>query len=335
MPTEKQHKKTLLVVGYSESPQIAYQINYFKNQGGRVIILDHSLNQGCLEALQWRSNNQLSWQDEDISPSSLSGVLVCNRAPEVPIEEDFLQNPDARLNWDEWYLSFCLQKDRSDTLLGLLLTYEQMGLSMINPTSHSLLSCRKPYQLHIMRQAGCPLPETLVSNDPEATRQFILSHKETIVKPAAGGALTLSAQELLKDNRLQQLRKVPAIFQQRIFGDDIRVVVVDGEIISSTIIGVPEGTIDFRGNHSYQHGLTQYKPINLPEAIQRHCINAAQALGLRFTGIDIKRTSEHQFFFLECNSSPIYLDIELKTGHPITAALYESLTQRPLEQVST
>jgi glutathione synthase/RimK-type ligase-like ATP-grasp enzyme len=53
------------------------------------------------------------------------------------------------------------------------------------------------------------------------------------------------------------------------------------------------------------------------------CRAAARRCSLRFAGIDIKRTPEGRHVFLELNSSPIYLDVEWKLGHPISRAIAE------------
>jgi len=62
----------------------------------------------------------------------------------------------------------------------------------------------------------------------------------------------------------------------------------------------------------------------LPGFFPRRC-------GLVFAGIDIKRTPAGEWVFLELNSSPIYLDVEHKLGHPISRAIAELIVgRRPL-----
>ncbi len=50
-----------------------------------------------------------------------------------------------------------------------------------------------------------------------------------------------------------------------------------------------------------------------------------------FAGIDIKRTNAGEFVFLELNSSPIYLDVELKLGHRISQAIAELMVGKKSE----
>ncbi|MNG02542.1 hypothetical protein D3C84_855740 [compost metagenome] len=55
------------------------------------------------------------------------------------------------------------------------------------------------------------------------------------------------------------------------------------------------------------------------------CDHAMKALGLRFSGIDLRLTPEGQFVLIECNSMPAYLDIERKAVAPITDGLIQAL----------
>ncbi|MGB0848131.1 MAG: ATP-grasp domain-containing protein [Thiolinea sp.] len=317
-------KKTIIVVGYARQTQTAHQIQCFLDLGVEVINIDPHGIDGCYGSLCWQGN-QVSWKGHDISPDKIDAVLVCAHAPDYPQQQVFEQNAEQSLNWAEWFQNFGLQRDRSDTLLGLLLAYERAGVKLFNPPSGSLTSRRKPYQISVLQSMQCQMPATLVSNDPETATAFIQANGDCIVKPAAGGSLTLSANELLTTGRLDNLSQAPAIIQQRIYGDDLRVIVVGDKVVSAVAIDVPENTIDFRGDSQYQTGRVSYRAVELPTQVEQQCINAVSALGLKYSGIDIKHTEDDQYYFLECNSSPIYLDVENKMQHKITEHLCRAL----------
>lgn len=313
-------KNKVVIMGYARHGQTAAKIKQLQHLGMDVIVIEPYGQQGCIDALSWQPH-QIHWQDQDISVDKLCGVFADALAPDYPYLQSFEQSPDQRLSWDDWYQCFGQQRDRSDTLLSLLLHYEQCGISMINPVSKSHLSRRKPFQIAMMNAAGCQMPATLVSNDPVQAEQFIRAHGDCIIKPAAGGSLTLAANELLATGQLDQLRQAPAIIQQRIYGTDLRVIVIDDKVCSVASIDVPENTIDFRGDPDYEQGRASYSNVRLPEAIAAQCVAAVRKLGLRYSGIDIKQTPDNQYYFLECNSGPMYLDIEHKLQHTITEAL--------------
>lgn len=317
-------KKQILVVGFPQHTQTAHQINNLTELGVNVICLDPYGSGGRYGELEWQAG-QVYWKGHNISPENTQAVLITAQASEHPYQSAFNEHATQALNWAEWFQCYGLQRDRSDTLLSLLLMYEQLGIPLFNPPSKSMISRRKPYQLSILQQVNCKLPATLVSNNPEAAEQFIDTHGACIIKPAAGGSLTLSANELMEANALENLREAPAIIQQRIYGDDLRIIVIDGQISSVAAVNVPADSIDFRGEPVYQTGAVTYTAATLPHEVHQQCIEATQALGLRFAGIDIKRTDNGDYYFLECNSSPIYLDVERKLGHPITQQLGEAL----------
>lgn len=166
------------------------------------------------------------------------------------------------------------------------------------------------------------VPRTLISNDPDAVVAFQRAVKDVISKPITGGAITRALDEETLDN-LEHLRASPVIFQERIGGDDLRVMLAGDDIVSSVEIRTPEQRLDFRADPVYSGGEATCEEVALPEAVQAKCREAARKCGLVFAGIDIKRAPSGEWVFLEINSSPIYLDVELKLGHPISRAITE------------
>lgn len=318
------NNKRVLVVGWQQQTQTAHQIHYLRQQGADVVVLEPYTAQKPYPHLSWQAQ-QVRWQGIDISPEQIAAVLVSAQTPGIPVEAAFKSQTDARLDWEQWFQQYGLQRDRSDTLLSLLLMYEAMEIPMFNPVGRSLISRRKPYQLRLLQSVGCDIPPTLITNDAAHAQQFIENYDDCIMKPAAGGSLTLSANELLATGVLSKLEVAPAILQQRIYGEDLRVMLVDGVVVSCVSVGVPKGLLDFRADSTYQRGGIHYRNVELPLEIQLQCSKAAHALGLRFAGIDLKLTAEGKFYMLECNSSPIYLDVEHKLQHPITQRLGNAL----------
>lgn len=315
--------KKIIVMGYPSVTQTAHQIKLLQQAGVEVINIDPYQDDGIYGSIVWH-NDQIIWNETDISPQHIKAVLAPALTPDFPQQEVFDQANNQALNWEDWFRASCSQRDRSDTLLGLLLMYEKAGIPVYNPASSSTTSRRKPYQLSVLRKTACPLPETLVTNDYIAAKAFIKKHQDIILKPASGGALTLTPEKI-NDDILRKVREVPAIFQQRIRGDDIRVVVVNDKVVSVAKINVPDDTLDFRGDSQYQQGKISYTEVTLPDETIQLCKQLTKNLGLRIGGIDLKQTANNEYYFLECNSSPIYLDVEYKLGHPITQSICDAL----------
>lgn len=249
-------------------------------------------------------------------------------SPHPPV----IRQEGERVLHAQWFPRYMQARERSGFLLALLLSLEHAGVHVVNPPQAGAAMQFKPFQLDVLRRLGAPLPRTLISNDPDQIRAFHAEEQarqgEVIFKPLLGGAITrlLDGEVLAK---LDYVRAAPVIFQQRIQGDDIRVMLAGQDIVSAVAIRTPEAHLDFRDDPVYSSGQARYEPVVLPARIRDLCCAAAQACGLRFAGIDIKRTAEDDWVFLELNSSPIYMDVERKLGHPISAALAELLIAAP------
>jgi glutathione synthase/RimK-type ligase-like ATP-grasp enzyme len=173
----------------------------------------------------------------------------------------------------------------------------------------------KTHQLQLMAQAGLRIPKTLVTNDSEAVRQFYEAlSQQVIYKPVSGGAHTqkLKAEDLT-DERLSELRKSPVQFQEYIPGVDTRVYVVGNDVFAAEI---QAGTLDFRDDPA-----APIVPVELPERIAEQCHTVSRLMDYVFTGIDLRRTPDGAFVFIEANPSPMFMHFESITGYPISERL--------------
>lgn len=184
----------------------------------------------------------------------------------------------------------------------------------------------KPFQLDALRSMGAKVPRTLLSNDPARIRKFHAEVKDVVFKPVMGGALARSLDEQALAE-LDLVKTSPVVFQERVPGDDLRVTLVGDRIVSAVSIEPLERTLDYRASPGYAAGDTHYREVSIPPAIEDFCRRAARACHLVFSGIDIKKSGE-DYVFLELNSSPVYHEVEQKTGHAIS----DELTRYVIEQ---
>lgn len=242
-------------------------------------------------------------------------------APYAP----YMEKDDALLLYEDWFHRYMQSRERASFFLAWLLKLQDEGAVIVNPPHAASVLQYKPFQLHALRRVGAQVPRTLISNDPAQVRAFHQEVKDVIYKPVMGGALTrrLDAEAL---ERLEGITQSPVIFQSCAPGDDLRVMLVGDEIVSCVAIVTPEPHLDFRGDPVYSGGAASYREVSLPPHVIEQCRKAARLCGLRFAGIDIKHQGE-DYVFLELNSSPIYLDVEVKLGHPISAAIARYLVE--------
>jgi glutathione synthase/RimK-type ligase-like ATP-grasp enzyme len=236
-----------------------------------------------------------------------------------------LERDDELVLYEDWYVRYMQSREHSSVFLAWLLQLQHRGALLVNPPQAASVLQLKPFQLEALRSVGAAVPRTLISNDPERVRAFHAQVKDVIYKPVMGGALTRRLDEEALEG-LEALTGSPVIFQERAPGDDLRVMLVGEEIVSSVAIVTPEQHLDFRADPTYSSGEARYREVKLPAAVEEQCRKAARLCGLHFAGIDIKHQGD-RYVFLELNSSPLYYDVEHKLGHPITAALARYLVE--------
>ena len=71
----------------------------------------------------------------------------------------------------------------------------------------------------------------------------------------------------------------------------------------------------------YRYGLSEIEPAELPGDVEKMCIKITKGLGLKFSGIDLRKSSSGKWYCFEVNPSPAYSYFQLKSGVPISNAL--------------
>ncbi|MDC0716739.1 ATP-grasp domain-containing protein [Nannocystis bainbridge] len=218
---------------------------------------------------------------------------------------------------EDWRRTTLAFRERSTLLSAILLRWEALGAAFYNPTgtAHNIT---KPYQIALLQAAGLPVPATLWTNDPAAVRRFCDLHGDVVYKPVAGGAATrkVEAKDLV-DERLDKLQAAPVCFQELLPGDDVRVYVIDGAVVCA--LRIVTDAIDFRQNEQ------RIEPIALDDAVARECVRAAEIIGLRYTGMDIKADRHGRSRILELNPSAMFLGFEARAGVDIRGPLCDAL----------
>ena len=175
----------------------------------------------------------------------------------------------------------------------------------------------KPFQGQIVRRHGFDIPETLISNDPDAVRAFHASHGPLIYKSISGVRSIVAELDVTDRDRLERIRWCPVQFQQRVAGTDIRVHVV-GEDVHATEIA--SDGVDYR-YASQRGGRTDLSAITLPGDVAERCVAMTAAMGLSLSGIDLRRALDGRYYCFEVNPSPAFSYYELDTGQPIAASI--------------
>lgn len=245
------------------------------------------------------------------------------RSTPLPLPFLPLQDDPGPVDVHRLRRAYAAGRERRSLAASFVVSLERSGAVLVNPPSAHAQHFLKLEQLQRLREAGVPVPRTLATNDPVAVREFAESVWPMVYKPLAGGALCRRmTQEDLQDARLNRLAAAPVMFQEEIPGCNIRVYVVGGAVVSS--YEIVSGDLDYRGSE------TSVQLVKLGGPEQTASVRAAAACGMDFTGIDIRRRPDGSFALLECNPSPMFANIERRTGGmPVTRALADFLLGIP------
>jgi glutathione synthase/RimK-type ligase-like ATP-grasp enzyme len=123
-------------------------------------------------------------------------------------------------------------------------------------------------------------------------------------------------------DELESVRFAPVIFQEYVDGVDLRVTVVGHKIFAAEIDArKTRYPVDMR----MVVGDASVRPTKLPSKIEKLLMKLQRRLGLYYGAIDIRRTLQGEYFFLEVNPAGQWLFVEQRTGLPISQAVADLL----------
>lgn len=200
----------------------------------------------------------------------------------------------------------------------LIRWYELAPARVVNRTAPMGSNFSKPYQAQLIRQHGFAIPETLITNDPDAVQEFRARHGRVIYKSISGLRSIVQALEEGDLARLDRIRWCPTQFQEFVEGTNVRVHTIDTQVFATA---VGSEAIDYRYAQSQAGSHAELTSTELSDELAERCLRLSKVLGLAFAGIDLKITPEGRIFCFEVNPSPAYSYYEGNTGQPIAAAV--------------
>lgn len=192
---------------------------------------------------------------------------------------------------------------------------------------------RKVLQLRLAVEVGLEIPDTLVTNDPEAARAFVervgpgrvIRKAFRNIPEAPRSTAVVHASDL---DRLELVRYAPVIFQGFVAAAlDLRVTVVDGECFTAQIRSDADHQVDYR----LGLGTAEVTAHQLPTELEDRLRELMRRLGVSYGAIDLRLTPQGQYVFLEINPGGEYLFASSRTGQPVPEAIAAALTRRDAE----
>jgi hypothetical protein len=183
----------------------------------------------------------------------------------------------------------------------------------------------KHKQAEVAARCGWRVPKTFITNSPGEARA-LASQGELVLKPPAGG--TLARKVDVEVMRAFAAIDCPVAIQEYIPGEDVRVYVIDGEVVAAARIVT--GELDYRRDPNY---MERIHAIDLPEDAQRNAAAVFERLRLVCGSMDLRLTPSGELVFLEVNSGGSFLDLQKVLGAPISEMLANLLVTRASDVV--
>lgn len=190
----------------------------------------------------------------------------------------------------------------------------------------------KPLQLRVAAETGLSVPRTLITNDPDAAKDFADSIGGPLVfKPffhvrgtvhgqtAAVYASIVTADDLPHPD----IATTAHMFQEWVpKAYEVRLTAIGGRVFAAEIHADSDaGRIDWRSDYDSH----TYKVCDPPPEVVAGALRMLDRLGLPYGAFDFVVTPEGKWRFLEVNPNGQYGFIEQATGLPITAAICDYL----------
>lgn len=204
----------------------------------------------------------------------------------------------------------------------------------VNHPSRESDACYKPRQLAVAARCGLAVPQTLVTNDPQAVRRVAERlDGRVVVKMLGSNAITESGgtkvcyTHPLTEPDLSDLSGVGVtahLFQERLVDKayEVRLTAVGDALFAAAIEASNEAA---RADWRADLGALRYRIVEVPEPVADGVRGYLSAFGLTYGAFDFVVDHEGRYTYLECNPGGQFGWIEASTGLPITSALADLL----------
>ena len=243
-----------------------------------------------------------------------------------------LWTPRMETGLDERYREMCTRESVA-ALEGFLDALHDAR--WVNEIQQERAAENKLRQLRLASQAGLRIPRTLVTNDPEAARQFFdETEGQMIAKLLRPVTASMNADSLfVYTSRVREedladagtLRHSPMVFQELIpKALELRVVWVAGEAFTGALdaSGTSRGQTDWRRAAPEE---CRWQKGELPVEVLKGLRVLMSKLGLVFGAIDLICTPAGEYVFLEVNPGGEWGMLERDLRLPIAESIARAL----------
>jgi glutathione synthase/RimK-type ligase-like ATP-grasp enzyme len=180
----------------------------------------------------------------------------------------------------------------------------------------------KLHVLHVAREVGLDIPETLVTND-HALLTAKNEREPLICKPVNGGDYTRELPDILKTapHREGSL-SAPSFVQERLVPPEVRVYSIGGRFFAFQLVA---DALDYRSTSDCT--VVPIDETTLPSSLFEGLSRLMERLGMDYGAADFKACPETGALrFLEINNGPMFAAFDNACGGRLTRAMAEHLS---------
>ena len=337
--------ESILVVGDSADPHPELIVGELRRRGVEPLVLDQSKLPASRMSLTLRSPNALegritSSDDRSLRLADITGVAYWPAW--VQIEVPTMSEEARLLSEDEWW-----------ALLGNL-AYLTPNARWVNPIWMRMVGNPKLHQLRRAQSLGLTIPESLITNSPEAARAFVVDHPKgvankrlaNLLRPIRGRALnyrlltTVIDSAMLSGVNPESITYAPVFFQEYVPKQvEIRSYVFGDRVLSAEILSQedPETAVDWRNypmtetpeGPDIDTSRWKCRTTELPSGVESKLVRLVSELGLVFSAVDLIRKPNGEYVFLEANYGGAFGWIQDLTGLPLLERFVDLVLRPP------
>lgn len=241
-------------------------------------------------------------------------------------------NPSLAESINQYYIR---EFEHSADMLHFMLKSVPVSIN----TFHDVYT-NKLINLECARQAGLQIPDSIVSNNPEAIKAFFDKHPKCIVKPVrssgsqamdkAGKTYYSQTTQLISMSEVDEFLESDCLFQPTHFQEyidkefEIRTFILNDQLFSMAIFSQQneKTKIDFR---NYDDELPNRNvPFQLPASVEEQLIDCCRRIGVNCGSIDILY-QKGRYYFLEINPVGQLQWLSHNCNYPVEKTLAHTL----------
>ncbi|WP_336920936.1 MvdC/MvdD family ATP grasp protein [Aquipuribacter sp. SD81] len=306
----------ILVVSFPDNPHVEAVVRHLRVPYAVVDVADFPVA-SALSVATDVTGTSMAWRLRDGRVLDLAdvGAVWYRRLRPLGLA-DGLDDTGRLFAWSE----------STEALLGM---WHSLDAWWMNSPLAEEAAQRKVLQLRVAVEVGLEVPDTLVTNDPAVARAFVervgpgrVVRKAFRNIPEAPRETAVVGPEHL--DRLDLVRHAPVIFQEYVPAVvDLRVTVVDGEVLAAQITSDADHQVDYR----LGLGTADVAPHVLPDTVADGLRALMARLGVTYGAIDLRLTPDGRYVFLEINPAGEFLFASERAGLPVPEAIAAALTR--------